>query len=146
MTAKTVRYVSCSSVCICRNSRRFVNYVGLNLFSICTSSHIPGAQPLIVPQKQQSSAPLWQLAINFVNCFNAGQRQVFDKVFNTVLSGVSTEYLDCISGPVLAAIHRHFFLDAPCGTGKTFLTTAIQHYLKSGYVHVQVVASSAVAA
>lgn len=138
--------MSRSSVCTCRYSRRFVSDITLSPFSIWTSS--PTTRSWASHCTATATIFFKTLAVGnqLHYLFNADQHQVFDKVVNAVLLGVSTEALDCILGPVLAALHRLFFLDAPGATRMTFLIMAIQRFLKSHDVHIVAVASSAVAA
>ena len=80
--------------------------------------------------------------------FNAGQRAVFDAVVGAVLPGVSSVDLTAPVSPQAMAQRqdRVFFLDAPGGTGKTFVTRAIHDFLRLREKKVVPVATSAVAA
>ena len=73
-----------------------------------------------------------------VEKFNNGQREVFDRVFGKVLPNVSTASIlgEPHSGEAgnkeeasFNGHGMHFVLDAPGGTGKTFVLRAIQHCL-----------------
>ncbi len=60
---------------------------------------------------------------------NAGQRAVFDAVVGCILPGVSSSNLEASFSNHMAlqnAESRVFFLDAPGGTGKTFVTRAFE--------------------
>ncbi len=76
---------------------------------------------------------------------NAGQKAVFDAVVGCVLPGVSS---DNLGAPVVYQVDtesRVCFLDAPGGTGKTFVTRAIHDFLRLRQKKVIAVATSAVA-
>lgn len=68
------------------------------------------------------------------------------KVVQSVLPGVSTTGLDRKPGSWILRAQRLFFLNAPGGTEKAFVTTAIQRFYKSRGRSALAVASSAVAA
>ncbi len=64
---------------------------------------------------------------------NAGQRAVFDAVVGCVLPGVSSSNLEAPGvnqGAPRSGKSRVFFLDAPGGTGKIFVTSAIHDFLR----------------
>lgn len=85
-----------------------------------------------------------------ISTINKGQRAVFDQVVEAVLPGITTTNLnfEVASSSMIPPPppHRIFFLDAPGGTGKTFVTLEIQRYLKVHGNYVIAVAISAVAA
>jgi len=85
-----------------------------------------------------------------LNSLNADQRAVFDQIIATVLPGTSSSNRDGASSstapPPAPPSDRMFFLDAPGGTGKTFLTNCIRDFAISKGKDVLMVASSAVAA
>lgn len=91
-------------------------------------------------ERVQTSLPL----------LNAGQRQAFDEIVGSIIPGVSVSAL--LGGPSAAGAStqaqdgRLFFLDAPSGTGKTFLLRTIQDFLRCRRKKVIPVATSAVAA
>ncbi len=64
---------------------------------------------------------------------NAGQRDVFDAVVGCILPGVSSSNLEApVSnhGAPQNGESRVFFLDAPGGTGKKFVTRAVHDFLR----------------
>jgi len=103
-------------------------------------------------EPEQDMAQLQQHVTSSIATFNEGQRAVFNAVVGAILPGVSTDNLEGASSstahsPQIASdLHRVFFLDAPGGTGKTFVTRAIQGFLKIRGKQAIAVATSAVAA
>ena len=65
-----------------------------------------------------------------VPLFNADQNSVFNEVVGTVLPGVTADDLNAAVSRTQLTISKAFFLDAPAGTGKTFLTRAIHAFLR----------------
>lgn len=102
-------------------------------------SHLP---PLIHSVLEQIPGQLWVLATELIQCFNPEQPDVFNKFIHYMLPGVSITGLNRKLDPKLLRTMRPFFLDALEGTGKTFVTTAIQRFLKSRGKRDIVVASS----
>lgn len=82
-------------------------------------------------QQQLTPDYLRQLANVSIQQFNIGQRQVFNKVISTVLPEVSIGNLDQNATEKHIYLEQFFFLDAPGGNGKTFVTSAIQRFLQS---------------
>ncbi len=78
--------------------------------------------------------------------FNADQKSVFNEVVGTVLPGVMADDLNAAVSRAQSTIPKAFFLDAPAGTGKTFVTRAIHAFLLVRSKNVIAVATSAVAA
>ncbi|CDF33589.1 Putativ ATP dependant DNA helicase [Chondrus crispus] len=83
---------------------------------------------------------------------NTNQRHAFDEIVGSLLLGVSVSALlqgslSAVAGPSMPTRSgRLFFLDAPGGTGKTFVLSAIQDFLRTRRKQVIAVATSAVAA
>ena len=83
---------------------------------------------------------------------NTNQRHAFDEIVGSLLPGVSVSALlqgssNAVAGPSMPARSgRLFLLDAPGGTGKNFVLSAIQDFLRARRQHVIAVATSAVAA
>ncbi|CDF35745.1 ATP dependant DNA Helicase Pif1 [Chondrus crispus] len=79
-------------------------------------------------------------------------RHAFDEIVGSMLPGVSVSAFlqgssSAVAGPSMRTQNsRLFFLDAPGGTGKTFVLSAIQDFLRSRRKQVIAVATSAVAA
>ncbi len=92
----------------------------------------------------------WRRAVDdAIPKLNAGQRAVFDAVVDCILPGVSSSNLEApvsSQGAPQNAQSRVFFLDAPGGTGKTFVTRAIHDFLRLREKIVVAVATSAIAA
>ncbi len=79
---------------------------------------------------------------------NAGQRAVFDAVVGCILPGVSSSNLEAPvsnNGALQKAECRVFFLGAPGGTSKTFVTRAVHDLLCLREKKVIAFATSAVA-
>ncbi|CDF40520.1 ATP dependant DNA helicase [Chondrus crispus] len=89
------------------------------------STHSGHVNTEVLEQRLQQALPL----------FNEGQRNAFNRIVDSILPDVSA-----------APNSRVFFLDAPGGTGKTFLTNSIQNVLTIRAKTVLPVATSAVAA
>ncbi|CDF35670.1 partial DNA helicase [Chondrus crispus] len=93
-------------------------------------------------ERLQTSLPL----------LNTNQRHAFDEIVGSMLPGVSVSALlqgssSAVAGPSMPTRSgRLFFLDAPGGTGKTFVLSAIQDFLRTRRKQVIAVATSAVAA
>lgn len=91
---------------------------------------------LLLPDEngaQNTTELLQQSVASAVACFNDGQKAVFNTVVASILPGVSSSDL---STPVVIqsgssiSQPRVFFLDAPGGTGKTFVTRALHGFLR----------------
>ena len=99
-------------------------------------------------QAQQREERL-QLSLQLLN---TNQRHAFDEIVGSMLPGVSVSALlqessSAVAGPSMPTQSgRLFFLDAPGGTGKTFVLSAIQDFLRARRKQVIAVATSAVAA
>ena len=106
--------------------------------------------PVHAPAAAQDPAQVQAQVVADISKFNQGQREVFNKVVGAVMPGVSIGNLDGAASstapPPLPPSQRVFFLDAPGGTGKTFVTRAIQAFLNLKGKKIKAVASSAVAA
>lgn len=85
------------------------------------------------------------MALQSIFLFNDEQRGVFNKLVGAVIPGISTDNLDA-NHTFVSSSERMFFLDAPGGTEKTFVTSGIKRFLKAKQKNVLTVASSAVAA
>ncbi len=57
--------------------------------------------------------------------FNGDQNSMFNEVVGTVLPGVTADYFNSAISRAQSTISKAFFLDAPAGTVKTFVTRAI---------------------
>ncbi|CDF77418.1 ATP dependant DNA helicase [Chondrus crispus] len=102
----------------------------------------PEAQAQQCEERLQTSLPL----------LNTNQLHAFDEIVGSMLPGVSVSALlqgssSAVAGPFMPTqSSRLFFLDAPGGTGKTFVLSAIQDFLRTRRKQVIAVATSAVAA
>lgn len=105
----------------------------------------PNLDTLHSKQIRQFSEVLPHMAMHFIFLFNEEQGKVFNQVFGAVISGVQPDISDVDSTSV-AITERMFFPGARRGTGKTFLSSAIQRFLKSTRKSVLTSASSIVAA
>ena len=66
------------------------------------------------------------MAKSFVDLLNPDQKLIFDDVLDSIHSALYDRF-------------KHFFVDGPGGTGKTFLFKALIHYLRSlGFIVVPV--------
>ncbi len=68
-----------------------------------------------------------------VPSLKAGLRAVFDAALGCVLPGVSSNNLEAPvvnQGTTRSGESRVFFLDAPCRTGKAFVTRTIRDFLR----------------
>ncbi len=84
--------------------------------------------------EQESDSERFRRAVDeAVPPLNAGQRAVFDAVVGCVLPSVSSSNLEAPvvnQGSPHSGDSRVLFLDAPGGTGKTFVTRAIHDFLR----------------
>ena len=105
--------------------------------------------PLLQPQEPAgNTTALTSIIDESVPLLNEAQRQVFREIVHAVVpSAALPETILAGSHPPTASAGRNmFFLDAPGGTGKTFVINAIQTFLELQGKTVQTVATSAVAA
>ncbi|CDF38180.1 ATP dependant DNA helicase PIF1 [Chondrus crispus] len=106
------------------------------------TSYVLGEVQEALQTRLQTSLPL----------LNTNQRHAFDEIVGSMPPGVSLSALlqgssSAVAGPSMPTqSSRLFFLDAPGGTGKTFVLSAIQDFLRSRPKQVIAVATSAVAA
>lgn len=106
-----------------------VSYTTLtHLWLPLESSVLPPLTPLSL---EKSSTKHWYLAIGPVQKFNFERKRIFNQVVNAALPVVSTNTYDIELSVTTTPSQRLFFLDAPGRTGKTFVTSAIQRFLKS---------------
>ena len=67
-----------------------------------------------------------ELSRSFVDLLNPDQKLIFDDVIDSIFNALYDGF-------------KHFFVDGPGGTGKTFLFKALIHYLRSlGFIVVPV--------
>ena len=113
--------------------------VGKSLQNFGLPAADPGLERLIQQSSGQEVAQSTEQARDelrtMVSSFNDGQRAVFDEIVGKILPGVTSVGLQGGAGSsgnneaqtdTGLAEGRLFFLDAPGGTGKTFVTKAIQ--------------------
>ncbi len=106
----------------------------------------------LLPLLQESQAvddhvqQLQEEASRAVPLFNVHQKTVFKEVVGTELPGVTANDLNAAVSRAQSTISKAFFLGAPAGTGKTFVTRAIHAFLRLRSKKVIDVATSAVAA
>lgn len=77
--------------------------------------------------------------------FNSGQQQVFNKAINSGFPELSINNIKQHAAEPHIPSQLLFFLDAPGGTGKSFVTTAIRHFQNPKEKHVLEVGLLAVA-
>lgn len=118
----------------------------LNAFELPLAD--PNFPPLHLPDPGEDMAEVANEVREKVQSFNQDQRQVFNEAIGAVLPGISSENLDDEPDDTMPRDYSPaymFFLDAPGGTGKTYVTKTIQKYLRKKGKETIAVATSAVA-
>lgn len=86
-------------------------------------------QPLATSIQQQTPEQLCHKADESIQQFNIGEKQFLKEAIDSVLSGLSTNNFDGMLTEENYLLQRVFFFIAPVGTGKAFVTPAIQQFL-----------------
>lgn len=94
---------------------------------------------------QRSPEQLFKITLECISLFNHGQEKVYSLGVRAVMPSVRNDRLEV--EPVAQLFSDQLiFTDAPGGTGKAFLESAIQIFLKSMRKNVVAIPSSALAA
>lgn len=102
---------------------------------------------LLIPSVlEQTPSQLRELMKESIQRFNSKQRDVIDKVVHSVLPSISATDFDHDPRHKHPRAQLLFSRGAQSGTGKTFFTTAIQHFLTSRGKRIIEVPSFAIAA
>ncbi len=106
-----------------------IGSASLSDFGLLKPSDLP-----LLPQGNQTPHDRMELLRKEVNnaipLFNAYQKFMFNEVTGAVLSGVTSNNINASVIEALLATSKAFFLDAPAGTGKNFVTRAIHAFLR----------------